>query len=222
MTATVAPKRRISRLAIALMVVSVLVGGGSAVRIALAVAPAFTEPSFAIPGTTSVQLEPGRYAVYELTGSKSQTGPITYSSNHRATIGPGDVTVTDPAGQTVVVERVTLTETLQRDEAIFTAAVTFRAASSGRYTVAVDPPTERAGPTATTPATTGPGTAVVAPDLGDKFASLALWFVLVGVAAVLFVIGFIAMIISAVRAGKANRPPFIPPPQFQRPGTAPY
>lgn len=205
-------KRRISRLALTLLVLALLVGGAAFVRVGLSAFGSLTQPSFAIPGATSVPIDDvGTYAVFEETGTRSQNGPMTVTRNSFATLRPGDVTVTDPSGARVRVMPVAGHETLKRDGLIYTASVEFRADTAGTYRVDVQSDTG--------------STAVVARELANQFASLAPWLITVGVAGLVFVGALIAVVVSAIRAARANRRPPPGAPPFPSPGpyaAAPY
>ncbi len=172
--------------------------------------------SFAIPGEATVDInEPGVYAIFEETGSRSLRGPVQVTRNGFTRLDPDDVTVTGPDGTRIATMPVSGSETLTRDETIFTASVEFRAPSVGTYKIDV--------------AGAGRSTAVVGRELADQFSPLLPWLLAMFVCGGGFLIASIAVIISAVRASRANRtlnppgwaPPRTPPPGPPPPGAAP-
>jgi hypothetical protein len=192
-------KRRVSRVALALTVLSVLVGGASAARAGMAVLGSLTQPAFEFPGTTSVRIDdPGTYAVYERTGTRSQNGPVTFSQNSGRTLEPGDITVTGPNGAAVRTSPVFGSETLTRDGLVFTASAEFRAATAGVYEVEVG-------------GRSSGGSAVVAREFADQFRSLLPWLLALVVSGLVLVGSVIALLVGLIRASRVNRPGPTPP-----------
>ena len=152
----------------------------------LAVGPGFfgalDAPIQSTPLARFEHFDRGTYAVYELSGSET-TGPgYSFSTNNAPTLQPSDVTVTSESGNLVTVTPMpaNVSETLNRNGAIFTAAVRFTTPSGGQYSVVINAP---------------PGTRVViSRDLGSLIGA-ALPGIALGVA------GFIAMLVGAITLG---------------------
>jgi hypothetical protein len=199
-TAAPTEKRRLSRLAIVLMVLSLLVGVVCTIRIGMSVMDSLTQPSFDIPGSTTVDInDAGTYAVFEQTGSQSQNGVVTVTTNGATVLRPADVTVSGPDGEPITTSLVSGSETLTRNGTIYTASIEFDADTAGEYEVAV---------TGGRPG----GSAVIARRLTNQFAALAPWLIGAILAGFVLLGAIIGLIVSAVRRSRANRAAWRPPP----------
>lgn len=143
-----------------------------------------TGASYATPMSRTVGLGAGRYVIFERTGSRSGSGPVSVSEYNGLTITPAQVHVTGPGGRPVATGPLSLRQTISRGSEIFTGAVTFRAATSGSYRVQV----RSASPTRV----------LIARDIGAAFASVAAWFI-AAVAAVLALIAGVVLLIVTPR-----------------------
>lgn len=96
------------------------------------------------PVTIERDLDPGRYTLFELTGSQiGGGGGIEAGTYSFPTLGPDDVQVVGPDGRTVVVGVGGIAETIQRGRSVYTGAVTFTVEDPGRYSVQVGGPPDR-------------------------------------------------------------------------------
>ncbi len=205
------PRKKVSRLAIVVPLVSLATGVACFVLFILPFIGSLTQPTFTYPGSTTVTIEkPGDWAVYERTGTSTQNGPVTTTQNRSTALRPADVTVTGPGGQSVSTVSVFTNETLSPGDGVYTAAVQFHADRAGQYTVEVSG--DRSG------------RAIVARKLSDQFGDVVWWLVGMLGSGLVFVIGIIALIVSAVRTSRANRPtlPPYPPGPPMGPGPGPY
>ncbi len=96
-----------------------------------------TAPSFDIPGTTSRQLSPGVYVVYEQVGSTSRTGPITTSRTSSSSIAVESIRVEGSSGQLVAVRSLNGTETLTRNRSIYVGVARFTITVDDSYAIEV-------------------------------------------------------------------------------------
>jgi hypothetical protein len=83
-------------------------------------------PTFHVPGTATVDLDSGRYIIYELSGVKGRTS-----------FGPADVQVQGPRESTVTPRSVTGTQTITLSGDIYSSAAEFSAPNAGRYAITV-------------------------------------------------------------------------------------
>ncbi|MFN7151560.1 MAG: hypothetical protein ACK4V6_19030 [Microthrixaceae bacterium] len=89
------------------------------------------------PVTIEWDLDPGRYTLFELTGSQVSGGGVNAGMSSFPSLGPEDVQVVGPNGRTVTVAVGGVTETIQRGRSVYTGAVTFTVEEPGRYAVQV-------------------------------------------------------------------------------------
>jgi len=180
-------RRRISRVAITLVIASVLMGAAAGARIGIAFAGVLNQPAATVPGTITYPVgDPGTYAIFTRTGTQRGSQSFTVTVNLGSRVHPADVTITGPGGENIPALPVGGNETLTRDGEIYTASVEFRA-TAGDHTIEV--------------AGTEEHSVVVARELADQIKAL----LAVVLAGFLFVGSLIALIVSAVRAGRANR-----------------
>jgi hypothetical protein len=156
-----------------MIVAAVAIGILSIVGIVRAFAESFDGPRIAVPSTTTVHLDTGRWIIYEHLGSTQSEDP---TFDGPTTIGVTDVDVTDPSGMQLAIDDVSGTQTLTSNSEFFVGVVEFHAPRTDDYTITVRG--ER-------------GDVLVARPLTDRFGRAALWF-LVGFAAfVLLVVGIV-------------------------------
>jgi len=152
---------------------------------------AFTSPARTTPVDASLSLNPGRYTVFERTGTSSKTGPVTATSNNGTTVTPDDVTVTGPDGDTLATTTIGGSETITREDAVYTGAVRFRVPAAGTYRVRVDVPA---------------GTeVVVAPALGTGFRAVLPWVAIGAISTFVLIVGSIVLAVGLVRRHSARR-----------------
>lgn len=151
-------------------------------------------PAFSIPGSTQVHLDSGHYIVWEQTGSKSTTGPITFSTNSGTSFGAAQVTVTAVGGgEPIPVADPIGRETLTIGSDVYTGAAGFRAPSTGDYRVVVQ--------------NSASGEALVSRSLGDTVGLVAGWIVAAAIGFIILAVGVIILIVAAVRRGRVSSQP---------------
>jgi hypothetical protein len=131
-------------------VVALVAVAGALVAMAIGAVPivrsgasAFSAEVYDSPLTIERDLDPGRYTVFELTGSQVGGGGIEAGTYSFPTLGPDDVQVVDSDGRTVAVGVGGIAETIQRGRSVYTGAVTFTVEEPGRYSVQVGGPPDR-------------------------------------------------------------------------------
>jgi hypothetical protein len=184
-------KRPVSRLALALLALSVLAGTGAGILTARVILAAVDRPTFAVPGTVTVDIdEPGRWAVYERTGTQGEVGPVRYRGTFGPRHGVEAIAVTGPGGERVDLDTVTATETITRgDGGVYTAVAEFRARAAGTYRVEVEgePATE----------------ALVAPEVFSQFARVLPYIGILVLSGLVFTGACIGLVVSLVRRNRA-------------------
>ena len=161
------------------------------VRIGPSVTQMLSAQAYALPMDATMSLHPGTWVVFEQTGSQSQTGPVTVTSNRAPRVTADRVTVTDAGGTPVPTARITSSQTIDQGGLVYTGAVTFVAPADGQYRVAVS----GAG-----------GQVIVAEDLGDLFGASAIWFVLIAVGFLGLLAGVVAILVGRRRFPQNVRP----------------
>jgi hypothetical protein len=188
-----APETRESRPLVRWGIVLVLLGllGGVAGTVALVatVGGDLVRVISADPRRTPVVLEldldPGKYIVYELTqGSGPSWGAP--ASPGAVTVTVDDVTVTAPDGSDVPVTTPRFDETLTRGSGDYTGAATFEADDEGLYRIEVTTPETRI---------------LVAPGLGSMFTRSVAWIALLGLGGIVFFVGVVLLVVGLVRTG---------------------
>lgn len=187
------------KLSLGMIIAAIVVGAALAIVASRSFVGVFTSPSRATPAEFSIDAKKGTYAVYERTGTQNRAGNVTFNENAGTVLGPRNVTVTGPGGESIATRgRGSVNETLTRGSIVYTASVRFDTPTAGRYTVRVQ----------------GPATQViVARTLTDAFTSAALAVIGVVLCGLLLVLGIILLIVGAVRRSRAeNRGPVVPSP----------
>ncbi len=126
--------RRILAIGVAL---SFAVAAFAWVRVISSVVGAVTETPQATPGLTERSFSPGRYGVFERTGTSTGGGGITFTENQLPRLRPGDVTVTGPNGAVVATRFMGSNETINQSGHMYTGVVEFDITESGRYQVQI-------------------------------------------------------------------------------------
>jgi hypothetical protein len=173
----------------------------SGVVLGVTLAPSFVKTvsaqPYALPADATIAMDRGSWVVFEQTGLETQTGPVTSTVNRGPRLTPDRVTVTDSAGTTVPTTEITSTQTVNQGGVIYTGAVTFTVPADGSYRVVV---------------TGTEGQVLVAKDLGDQFASSAVWFGLLGLATVGLLVGVILILVGRRRLpGNVGPAPLVAP-----------
>ena len=187
------------RVGLAMVVVGALVLIACVATIAIRIGPAvvngITGRSYATPMDQVVTLSHGKWVVFERTGSQSGGGGVTFTQNGAVTLSPDDVEVTDPDGNPVVTSFTTSNETINRNGAIYTGAVSFEANVHGDYRVRISATGDQV---------------LLSRDLGSLFGSVLGFFLTAVGAGLLLVAGIVVLIVSATR--RRRRRPTLPPP----------
>jgi hypothetical protein len=113
-----------------------------AVSVGPALKDAFLRHSCATPCSELLDLDAGRYLVFEQTGHTTSAGPVTSTEQSPTTITPTDVAVTSSTGRALEVTHASASETINRNGDIYASVVSFHVPESGRYRVSVDAPDE--------------------------------------------------------------------------------
>jgi Protein of unknown function (DUF2510) len=171
-----------------------------------------TNPVLHSPVDTTLNLTERRYIVFEQTGHRSGAGGVQVSEDHGITLNPGEVSVHAPDGQVISTYDLGLSsQTLTRDEDIYTAAVEFSVTEPGSYRVQVTSPS--------------PVQVIIGPSLSSGFAGVRGWIAAGVSSALVLVIGLLLLIVGLVRAGRrpsgAGRPAFTIQPAGSGPPAVP-
>jgi hypothetical protein len=185
-------KRPVSRLALALIAVSLVTGAGTTMLIAREFLQSIDRPVFAVPGSATVDIdEPAKWAVYERTGTRAEGGPVQARGTFGARHGLESITVTGPDGRRVDLDTVTGTETITRgDGDVYTAVAVFRARSTGAYRVEVE------GEPA--------GQAIVAPEVLGQFAKVLPWIGIAVLSGLVLLGACVGLVVSLVRRNRVS------------------
>ena len=119
------------------MAVALAIGGWMGVRLGIDAFRDLRAPSYTTPMDRTMHLSPGRWSVFERTGSQVGGGGFTFTENGIPDLAPTDVTVQDSSGASVPTFPDDQNETINRNGAIYTGAVAFHIASGGSYRITV-------------------------------------------------------------------------------------
>lgn len=176
------------RTAIAVMVLAVVIAVPSTVMAVRPLVGVFGQGSIAVPAEVRRHLGHGKHVVFER----------SIYVDARPTIAPADVTVRRVGGGArgadgdgVPVYRVASNDTLDHDGDTYVAAVAFRTPAADDYIVSVQP--------------SSPGDVIVSRSLPDTVRAAAPWFAADGLAALLFVLGVVLLIVGIVRRSRNPR-----------------
>jgi hypothetical protein len=177
------------------------------VRVGPPLAQGLTAPTYSTPMDRSVTLSRGDWVVFQHTGTQSGAGGVTFTQQVSVTISPGDVEVTDPDGHELNLSTESTSETINRNGAIYTAAVSFDAPRGGQYRVRI---------------AQGGDQVLLSRDLGDLFGSVIGYFVAGGGAVYLLMVAVVVLVIDGDRRRRRRtrsiaRPGWYPNPN--QPGT---
>ena len=157
--------------------VQVAVGTGSAFVDTL------TTESRPTPVTAELDLDEGRYTVFELTGRTAGVGDDQVIEDRGTTITPALITVTGPDREPVEVRSSSFSETVTRNTAVYTNVATFTVDEPGFHTVQVEAPE--------------PTEVIIGPALGSGFRDAVPWALATVGAGLVMVLG-IALVILGV------------------------
>lgn len=175
----------------------VLVASGAVLVLGVAMlglrtAPIFGTVVFAtshtVPMDGTLSLDEGSWVIFERTGTQRGGGPVTVTTNGPVTLTADEVMVTGPTGRPVPTGGMTGNQTINRNGAIYTGAVHFRAATKGHYRIVIS---GRSGPV------------IISQDIGSVFSSAAPWFLLT-VMALLGGLGGVALMFFGQRPKSAS------------------
>ena len=125
---------------IGVILVALVIGAYGAFQLGRSAIGAITGESVATPSVIERELDAGRYTIFERVGTQRSAGPVTFSESGATSLGPQDIEVTGPDGDSVLVEIWSIDESLQRGDTLFAGAAGFTAERSGRYTVDIAGP----------------------------------------------------------------------------------
>lgn len=137
------------------------------------------------PCSEVLDLDAGRYVVFEQVGRSRSAGPITTTTQGPTTISPADVDVTAPTGGALNISLPGSTQTIDRNGMIFRGVVSFEVPESGRYRVTIDAP--------------GRTAVFVAPGIGQTLLKALPGIALGGVGAIAMVAGVVLLLIAWTR-----------------------
>ena len=189
-------KRPGPRLVLALLVMGlgVIIGVFSVVKAVSPFVNSFRSSTHFSDEVVHQHLGSGEYRVYEGTGTTGGFGSTRFRNARRVTIGPENVQITDAAGRSVATGFVSSSETITRNQRVFTAAVAFHIDDAGDYTIAVHP--------------RFPIEFIISRSLGDTFKTSAPWIGTGALGGLIFILGLVLLIVGMVRRSRANRPAF--------------
>jgi len=189
-------------LLVAVVVVSLVVVGVAAVSLGTSGLAGLTAPTLTVPGTATRHLSPGRYLVFEATGSEQGGAGFTFSENQPPVTTPEDVTVVGPDAARVPVAFTRSDQTLKRGGRVYTGVVEFHVERAGVYRITVQGAAHQV---------------VISRSLFDGQASTIVTLVL---AVLVAGIAGLALIIATIVHARHSRVPA--PGGFPGPGQPPY
>jgi hypothetical protein len=162
-------------------------------------------PSIKTPGSRQLRLEPGKYMIYEKTGTTTGVGPVTVTHDNSVTIDPSQVRITASDGANVVVSEVTVNDTIIQGSRRYTAAVEFKVHNSGVYQIQINSAEH--------------GQVLVARSIGDALSARWRWLAGGGVGGLLSLLGTVLLLVGVIRRNRASRVsrPDANPPQLSSP-----
>ena len=192
-------------LSIAILVCGVALAAPPAYKVVTTIVQTVVSPkTVRVPGQTRLHLKPGKYLVFQRTGTTTGGGGITFSRDRGVSLAPSMVTVTEATGEGLDVGVPGSTQTITRGGRKYTGAVEFRIPNTDDYVIRVDAPPQ--------------DDVLVARSLGEAFRSLVPWIGLGVLAFLVFAAGVTLLIVGEVRRHRQNRPP---PPYWQQPSWPP-
>jgi hypothetical protein len=150
--------------------------------------------TYNVPVVVTITCRAGDYYVYQQTGSQVSVPGFSHSNSGFPTLRPNNVIVTDPDGAHVSTSSGDGSETITEGTWIYSNAVGFHVSDPGEYQVQI----------------TGVSSSrvIVAPSLGSEFLRAAAWLILVGVGALIVVVGGVLLIVALVRRSRAKKHAF--------------
>jgi hypothetical protein len=173
---------------VTLLVVGAVVGIASlGTYVGTAIDSVLSSPTYVTPYAVNLQLSDGTYYVFqEETTTSNGQGEVQVS------LTASDVTVTSNDGGVVPVINYSGSEFRISDAAVYQAVVSFSVSASGTYHVTVASP----GVSVRT---------IVAPGIATAFSKSSGWLVTGALGALMFLLGMVLVIVTAVRRGNLRR-----------------
>lgn len=157
------------------------------------VGSAFTDMFFSdtclTPCSLRLNLNEGKYLVFEQVGSSDQVGPVTSTRTDAASITPADVTVTAPTGERLEVTQPGSNQTIDRNGTMYGGVASFNVPKTGTYELSVNVP--------------GPTQIFVAPDLGRTMLKALPGFATAVVASIALLVGLVVLLTARGRRPNA-------------------
>jgi hypothetical protein len=176
-------RRKRSKVVWTLVISGLLLGLVGGVMTAVRVMAPLYQPAIDVPGETSMSLEPGRYVVFERTGSRTDAGPFHYSQTDAPRIGAREVVVEGPGGTLVTVTPASINETVTRGSSIYFGVAEFRIREGGSYHVTVN--------------SRSSGEVIVGREMLDSLKSAVVWIAISVVGFLLLVAGVIVAVVRS-------------------------
>jgi hypothetical protein len=177
---------------VVVVVVSFVLAAVCAIVAFLPFVDVFNAPTYNRPGTVTREFTGGdTYVVYLKTGHRSGFG---VKKDAPVELAPGDVTVTDVDGQTVLVSPVTDSVDITSGSDSYSSAVSFTPPQSGSYTVTVNGQA---------------GRFLVERDLVDTISAHVGWILGSALSGLIFLITGIWLIVRLVRRGRQRQPAYV-------------
>lgn len=151
----------------------------------------FLRQPCATPCSETLDLDAGRYLVFEHIGRSTSIGPLSSTTLGPATISPADVAVTSPTGRALDVAEPSSSQTIGRNGTIYGGVVSFHVPEAGRYRVSVD--------------ASGETRVLVAPGLGQTFVKALPGIAVAVPGLVAGVTGLVVLIVAWIRRRSAAR-----------------
>ena len=148
-------------------------------------------PTYAVPGTTQLHLQEGRYVVFENTAKSRSYGVVTVTDGRGISIDASHVTITGEGGRPVAVQESEHNQSINRMSDHYVSAVEFSTPRAGDYAMRVD--------------TDVKAEVMVQPPLSQLFIRRASWLVVIGTGWFVAVVGAAMIIVGSTRRNRAER-----------------
>lgn len=125
---------------IGVILVALVVAGIGMFRVGRSAFGTLMAEQVATPAVITRELDAGKYTIFERIGTQNSVGPVTYSQTEEFSIGPDDLEITGPDGESVPTEIWSVDETLQRGDALYAGAAGFTAERPGTYRIDIGGP----------------------------------------------------------------------------------
>jgi hypothetical protein len=136
------PKRLLRNVSLALIGLSLLLGGfsvvGGIVSFVNAFQAAMEADIYTTPVSRTITLEAGKYSILESTAQRSQSGEESITREQPVELSPEDVVLTNSAGESIAVKSDNVTETIDRGNESFESFARFEILTDGEYQLQVN------------------------------------------------------------------------------------